>query len=223
MVVIILVIHKKRKQNSYKSVVLHRAREFDACVCYAFDGDNDYVMETVLPELEENHNPPFKLSLHSRDFDPGLRIFDNIRRAIESSNSAIIILSQAFVNSVWCKAEFEQCFIENMNDAAFRLFVILMQDSDTLMEMTEYMKTFIEQRTYLDRDDPDLFVKISKYLTEVRQVEGANDINDNDEVDNSKVANDNDDTNNVIDVCDVIDNNSAIKKANDVKDNATDG
>ena len=66
-------------------------------------------MDTILPELEENQNPPFKLCIHSRDFKPGDPICDNIQKAISQSNSAIIIMSQAFVDSIWCKAEFMQC------------------------------------------------------------------------------------------------------------------
>ena len=36
-------------------------RKFDAYVCYDFQGNNDYVTNTVLPALEENHDPPLKL------------------------------------------------------------------------------------------------------------------------------------------------------------------
>ena len=72
-------------------VQLFRNRTYDAFVCYDFDGDNEFVITSILPELEEKCDPPFRLSFHSRDFTPGYHIKSNIQEAIESSNSAIIV------------------------------------------------------------------------------------------------------------------------------------
>ena len=139
-VVIIVYIHRRRRRTNVRNVVPRRRREFDAYVCYDFDENNDYAMGTLLPEFEGIQDPPFKLCIHVRDFDPGFRIFDNIQNAIVSSNAAILVMSQAFVNSIWCKEEFERCYIENMNDPAFQLFVVMMQPADTLQKLSESMK-----------------------------------------------------------------------------------
>ena len=124
-----------------------RNRVFDAFVLYHFDTDDDFVINHLLHELEENKN--FKLYIHSRNFTPGRDIKDNIEEAIEGSNSAIIVMSQGFVDSMWCKEEFTHCYIENMKDAAFNLFVIMMQPADTLINISPYMKTFFANKTYL--------------------------------------------------------------------------
>ena len=184
-VVIIVCIHRRRRRNAIRNVVLRRRREFDAYVCYDFDENNDYAMGILLPEFEGNQDPPFKLCIHVRDFDPGYRIFDNIQNAIVSSNAAIMVMSQAFVNSIWCKEEFERCYIENMNDPAFQLFVIMMQPADTLQNLSESMKTFFAQRTYLQRDDPNLIQKIAAYLTEVKKPEPDDDGNNVRDADNN--------------------------------------
>ena len=134
---------------------LKRNREFDAFVLYHFDTDDDFVISHILPDLEEARD--FKLCVHSRNFTPGRDIKDNIEEAIEGSNSAIIIMSQGFVDSMWCKEEFTHCYIENIKDAAFNLFVLLMQPADTLVNMSNYMKTFFANKTYLQKDDPELF------------------------------------------------------------------
>ena len=55
-----------------------------------------------------------------------------------------------------------------MKDAAFQLFIIIMQPIHTLQNSTESMKTFFAQRTYLERDDPNLIKKIAEYLIEVK-------------------------------------------------------
>ena len=107
--------------------------------------------------------------IHCRNFIPGHGITQNIEDAIEVSNSAIIVMSQGFVDSMWCKEEFTHCYIENMKDAAFNLFVIMMQPAETLVNISPYMKTFIDTNTYLDVNDPELFSKLAIHLENARQ------------------------------------------------------
>ena len=104
-------------------------------------------------------------------------------------------MSQTFVNSIWCKEEFEQCYIENMNDPAFKLFVIMMQPANTLQRLSESMKTFFTQRTYIQWDDPNLIQKIASYLTEVKEPELGDHGNNDRDADNNG-----NDANNTIDV-----------------------
>ena len=153
---------------------LTRQREFDAFVCYNFDTDREFAEDVILTELQENHHPPFKLCIHSKDFMPGVPIKENIMEAIRNSNSAIIVLSQGFVDSIWCREEFSDCYIENMKDPAFRLFVILMQPVEHLENVSEYMKSFFEKKTYLPKDDPQLFKKIGEYLEHVKKQKDVN-------------------------------------------------
>ena len=156
-------------------VYMKRNREFDPFVLYHFDSDDDFVISHILPQLEENRG--FKLFIHSRNFTPGRDIKDNIEEAIEGSNSAIIIMSQRFVDSMWCKEEFTHCYIENMKDAAFNLFVIMMQPADTLVNISPYMKTFFANKTYLQVNDPELFTKLATHLEIARKPQNGNDEN----------------------------------------------
>ena len=87
-------------------------------------------------------------------------------------------MSQGFVDSMWCKEEFTHCYIENMKDAAFNLFVIMMQTADTLVNITNYMKTFFANKTYLERDDPELFTKLATHLENARDSEEEDADND---------------------------------------------
>ena len=174
-----LVLYRREKNHVNSDSPVKRNREFDAFVLYHFDSDDVFVVETLLSQLEENRD--FKLCIHSRDFTPGRDIKDNIEEAIEGSNSAIIIMSQGFVDSMWCKEEFTHCYIENMKDAAFNLFVIMMQPAETLVNISPYMKTFIANKTYLQIKDPELFSKLATHLEDARQP-GNDDIDDdNDE------------------------------------------
>ena len=155
------------KRPKDKKTKLSRQGKFDAYVCYDFQGNNDFVTDTFLPALEENHDPPLKLCIHKRDFKPGLQIIDNIRLAIKNSKSAIIIMSQDFVSSEWCTKEFEECCLENIKDPAFTLFVVMMQGRDTLVKVDQYedfVKKYLHSDTVLDKDDPHLIQKISSLL-----------------------------------------------------------
>ena len=166
-----------RKQESLLSLVSaapfqqSRNRIYDAFVLYHFDTDDVFVVNSLLPELEEVRN--FKLCIHSRNFTPGRNIKDNIEEAIEASSSAIIVMSQGFVDSMWCKEEFVDCYIENMKDPAFNLFAIMMQPADTLVNISNYMKTFFETKTYLQINDPELFSKLATHLEDARKLENA--------------------------------------------------
>ena len=155
---------------------LKRKRIFDAFVLYHFDTDDRFIIDYLQPELEGNRN--LKLCIHSRDFTPGRDIKDNIEEAIEGSNSAIIVMSQGFVDSMWCKEEFTHCYIENMKDPAFNLFVIMMQPADTLVNISPYMKTFFANKTYLERDDPELFTKLAAHMEDDRDSEKEDADND---------------------------------------------
>ena len=140
---------------------------FDAFVLYHFDSNDNFVLNHLVPELEEKRK--FRLFIHNRNFIPGHDITQNIEDAIEVSNSAIIVMSQRFVDSMWCKEEFKHCYIENMKDPAFNLFVIMMQPADTLVNISNYMKTFIDTKTYLNVNDPELFSKLATHLENARQ------------------------------------------------------
>ena len=161
-------------RNTKTEEYLTRMKEYDAFVCYEYNQkDQDFAENTITLELEEKYDPPFKLCLHRRDFKAAWDIMWNIRHAIQNSNSAIIVMSQEYVNSLWCKEEFEQCYVEHMKDPAFKLFVIMMEPVEDLKCTSGYMKSFFAHKTYLDRGDPELFAKISDYLSWVKKLKNT--------------------------------------------------
>ncbi len=150
-----------------KTVNAFRNRVFDACVFYA-EEDISFTLNTVLPALEQNHDPPFRLCIHDRDFKLGKRIEENILFARQNSNSAIIIMSQNFIKSGWCRMEFADGLLEN-RDTAFRVFVIMMQPEEDLQNVPEGIAKFLADKTYGMKEDPELFRKIAEYLEWVKR------------------------------------------------------
>ena len=56
----------------------------------------------------------------------------------------------------------------------------MMEPADILQRLSESMANFISQKTYMERDDPDLIRKICEYLAWIKQPKG--DRRDNDDV-----------------------------------------
>ena len=154
---------------------LTRRKKYDVFICYRFDADDAFVKNEIIPELEQNHDPPFKLFISENDFEPGYSIIKNMQAAIQNSNSVILVMSQGFVDSPWCQQEFEYCHTEHMNDPAFKLFIILMQPVESLKNLSECMKQYFVQETFLKNDDEKLFTKIASYLTLVKQAKDDED------------------------------------------------
>ena len=170
------------KKVKYKYIASHlvsltRRRQFDAFVCYSYDRQDAHFAENTIPlQLEQNRG--FHLCIHRRDFKAGWDIKWNILNAIENSNSAIIVMSQEYINSLWCLEEFEDCYMENMKDPAFKLFVILTQKQDALKVTNGYIQSFFEKKTYLEKDDAKLFKKIAEYLIWVKKPKKTKAIKD---------------------------------------------
>ncbi len=118
------VWRRKKEQNRIKNFFENqpkhkRKRTFDSFLCFAGkfedeignEADLNFVINVLLPELEEKADPPLKLHFHERDFRPGELILANIENAVNNSNSAIILMSQAYVDSYWCQREFKVCLL----------------------------------------------------------------------------------------------------------------
>ena len=151
MIVIITIKRHKRMKMLLRNTRLHRVLEYDAFISFHFDKNHEFVENVIVPALEEYQDPPFKLCIHSEDFVPGSNILNNITEGITSSKTAIIVLSQEFIDSPWCQKEFEYCIVENINDPAFRLLVILMEKLDKLQNLSPNMNNFMKQKTHLER------------------------------------------------------------------------
>ena len=51
----------------------------------------------------------------------------------------------------------------------------MMQPADTLVNISNYMKTFFANKTYLHVNDPELFSKLATHLEIARQTQNDND------------------------------------------------
>ncbi|GFO48821.1 protein toll [Plakobranchus ocellatus] len=81
------------------------SKAFDAFISYS-SKDDEFVAGTLVPALEAANNG-YRICVHYRDFPVGRTITDTICRAIECSSRTILLLTQNFLKSEWCRFEFQ--------------------------------------------------------------------------------------------------------------------
>ncbi|CAH2084648.1 unnamed protein product [Euphydryas editha] len=115
---------------------------YDAFISYS-SKDEAWVTEKLAPNLERG-DPPYKLYLHYRDCPAGGYIADNIIQAVESSRRTIMVLSENFIKSEWCRFEFKSAHHQVLRDRRKRLIVVLLgkvPKKDLDPDIRLYLKT----------------------------------------------------------------------------------
>ena len=119
---------------------------YDAFISFS-GNDYEWISNTLCVRLE-NHDPPYKLCLHHRDFLVGAPIQQNIFNGIEKSKRMIVILSKNFVRSEWCLLEFRAAHQKVLEDRMNFLIIILFDDVD-MAEVDDEIKLYMRTNTYL--------------------------------------------------------------------------
>ncbi|XP_047005145.1 toll-like receptor 2 isoform X2 [Schistocerca americana] len=132
------VAAERRHPSSYK---------YDAFVCYS-SADRAWVVGQLLPKLEHAGDSPdepaLRLCLHERDFPLGSFIADNIVSSMKDSRSTVIVLSQAFVDSQWCRWE-----LEVASNKVHHL-VLLELERMNRSRLPRNLRYLMDTRTYLE-------------------------------------------------------------------------
>ncbi|RXN24837.1 tripartite motif-containing 16-like protein [Labeo rohita] len=103
----VLGLHKHLKKNTYDEV---------------------WVMNELMENLE-NGVPPIQLCLHMRDFQAGKSIASNIiDEGIMGSRKIIVVVSQHFIDSAWCRFEFELAQSRFMMERNANIIIIILED-----------------------------------------------------------------------------------------------
>ena len=104
---------KWRRRLVQNELNLNRNREFDAFVSYTYGASIDFAKGFLHRELEVEATPPFRLLFHTRDFHAATLILVNIIEAVRKSNCAIILMCQEYIDSGWCREEFQVTNIQH--------------------------------------------------------------------------------------------------------------
>ncbi|KAJ2945800.1 hypothetical protein O0L34_g4705 [Tuta absoluta] len=136
---------------------LDEDRPFDAFLSFAH-GDDQYVMEQLLPQLEGEPNN-YRICVHYRDWSVGEWIPAQIMKSVRRSKRTIIVLSKNFVKSCWGVLEFRHANAGAAADGRKRLLVLVLDD--VLSEkLSPELQGYLELNTYLECSDPWFWEKL---------------------------------------------------------------
>nr|CAD7568689.1 unnamed protein product [Timema californicum] len=141
-----------------------REKLFDAFVSYS-SKDEAFVAEELAPTLEHG-DPPYKLCLHYRDFPVGAFIADTIVQAVESSRRTIMVLSENFIKSEWCRFEFKSAHHQVLRDRRRRLIVVLLGEVPQ-KDLDPDIRLYLKTNTYLQWGDKLFWEKLRFALPDV--------------------------------------------------------
>ncbi|XP_058799427.1 toll-like receptor Tollo [Phymastichus coffea] len=141
-----------------------RDKLFDAFVSYS-SKDEAFVAEELAPVLEMG-NPSYKLCLHYRDFPVGSFIADTIVQAVESSRRTIMVLSDNFIKSEWCRFDFKSAHHQVLRDRRRRLILVLVGEVPQ-RDLDPDIRLYLKTNTYLQWGDKLFWEKLRFALPDV--------------------------------------------------------
>ena len=115
--IVIWIYSKSWARIFFVEDVIDREKPYDAFLSYSHQ-DADFVEKTLLSGLESPDNPDhkYKCLIHTRDWNVGEMIPDQIIHSVESSRRTIIILSKSYIESMWTKLEFRAAHTQALQD-----------------------------------------------------------------------------------------------------------
>ncbi|KAF5291549.1 hypothetical protein FQR65_LT01862 [Abscondita terminalis] len=160
---------KRTKKLDLKSYTNY---EYDAFVSYSNE-DKNFVVRLVA--MLENFEPFLRLCVYERDFEVGSVISDTVLASIEQSRKTILIISDAFARSEWCRWEVQivqhhrlnfECLNKEVDDS----LVMIKLGNLNMSNCTPTLKYLMRTRIYLEWDSdenkqPLFWERLRKILT----------------------------------------------------------
>ncbi|XP_056321399.1 toll-like receptor 13 [Danio aesculapii] len=129
---------------------------YDVFVSYS-SKDEHWVMEKLLPNLEQRGPPFLRICLHSRDFQLGHDIVENITDSIYASRRTLCLISRNYLGSNWCSLEMQLAtFRLQVEHRDILILVFLETIPSRLLSSHHRLARLVKTRTYLDwPQDPE--------------------------------------------------------------------
>uniref|UniRef100_A0A4W5K034 TIR domain-containing protein n=1 Tax=Hucho hucho TaxID=62062 RepID=A0A4W5K034_9TELE len=125
---------------------------------YHYDGfvsysgmDERWVVEELLPNLEQRGPPFLRLCLHSRDFQLGKDIVENITDSLYRSRHTLCLVSRHYLRSNWCSLEMKLATSRlQVEQRDILLLVFLEKIPPRRLSAHHRLARLVKTRTYLD-------------------------------------------------------------------------
>ncbi|XP_065107689.1 uncharacterized protein [Paramisgurnus dabryanus] len=127
-----------------------RQYSYDVFVSYS-SKDERWVMEKLLPNLEQRGPPFLRLCLHSRDFQLGQDIVENITNSIYASRRTLCLVSRNYLSSTWCSLEMRLgTYRLQVEQRDVLILVFLEKIPSCLLSHHHRLARLVKTRTYMD-------------------------------------------------------------------------
>ena len=154
-IVVIWLYAQPLGRKFFSEDLIDKEKPYDAFISYS-QADSEYVETSLLPGLEQPEDPgdKFKCLIHTRDWNVGEMIPDQIIHSVESSRRTIIVLSKSYIDSMWTKLEFRAAHKQALQDRTRRVILIVIGSLPDLDSLDDDLRRYIKTNTYLDSKDP---------------------------------------------------------------------
>ncbi|KAJ1133139.1 hypothetical protein NDU88_011436 [Pleurodeles waltl] len=123
--------------------------KYDAFVSYN-SNDEWWVLQELVPQLENCSPSSFRLCLHHRDFELGRDIIDNIVDSIYNSRKTICVISRSYLRSEWCSLEIQLAsyrLLDQQKDVLVLVFLGKIPERD--LSAYHRMRKVMLKKTYI--------------------------------------------------------------------------
>jgi protein toll len=145
--------------------LIDQDKPYDVFLSYSHE-DEAWVEQVLAAGLENpsegGEGMQYRCCIHTRDWKVGEMIPDQIIQSVESSRRTLIVLSKAYVDSMWTKLEFRAAHTQALQDKTQRV-ILVVRDQDVIADkesMEEDLQRYISLNTYLDCKDPWFWQKL---------------------------------------------------------------
>ncbi|KAK9969310.1 hypothetical protein ABG768_027494 [Culter alburnus] len=130
---------------------------YDVFVSYSAK-DEHWVMEELLPNIERRGPPFLRLCLHSRDFQLGEDIVENITDSIYASRQTLCLVSRNYLSSNWCSLEMQLATYRLQVEHRDILILVFLEIIPSRWLSSHHrLARLVKTRTYLDwPQDPEM-------------------------------------------------------------------
>ncbi|KAK2853099.1 hypothetical protein Q7C36_008300 [Tachysurus vachellii] len=127
-----------------------RRYQYDVFVSYS-GTDESWVVDELLPNLERRGPPFLQLCLHSRDFQLGVDIAENITGSLYRSRHTLCLISRQYLHSKWCSLEMKLATNYLIAEHRDILIVVFLEKiSPKLLSAHHRLARFVKRKTYID-------------------------------------------------------------------------
>ena len=144
--------------------------EFDAFISFSHK-DDSFVYDTLLPGLETDHKQDhkqvqYKCLIHTRDWEVGDFICDQIYTSVKNSRRTIILLSADYIKSTWAHLEFHLAHAKAMQEKNPHLILLIHSENEPekAKMRDKVLKKYLYHKCFIKTNDPDFWTKLRDAL-----------------------------------------------------------